>query len=73
MQQLKELRDLSSLNRHLIILNEHKSHITLNVIQKASEHGINIFSLPSHICHVLLPLSVVSRLLLRLIGTNGWP
>ena len=34
-EQLKEMENLSPFNRHLIVLDEHKSHLTLGVIEKA--------------------------------------
>ena len=33
-EQLEDMGDLSSTNRHHIILNGHKSHVTLEVILK---------------------------------------
>ena len=57
-QQLEELEDLSPTNRHLIILDGHKSHVTLEVIKKAIAHGVDMISLPSHTSHALQPLDV---------------
>ena len=57
-KHLEDLQLLSPSNRHLIILDGHKSHLTLEVIQKAIEHGIDIISLPSHTSHALQPLDV---------------
>ena len=57
-EQLEESGNLSPINRHLIILNEHKSHVTLEVIQKAKAHGIDMLSLPSHTSHALQSLYV---------------
>ena len=34
--------------RHLVILDGHKSHISLEVLMKAKENGIDMISLPSH-------------------------
>ena len=42
--------------RHLIILDGHKSHISLEVLMKARDHGIDMISLPSHTSHELQPL-----------------
>ena len=33
-QELKELGDFSQFNKHIIILDGHKSHVTLEVIKK---------------------------------------
>ena len=57
-QQLEELEDLSPTNTHLIILDGHKSHVSLKVIKKAKAHGVDMISLPSHTSHVLQPLDV---------------
>ena len=57
-QQLEELEDLSPTNRNLIILDDHKSHISLEVIKKAKAHGVDMISLPSHTSHALQPLDV---------------
>ena len=57
-EQLEELGNLSPSNRHLIVLDGHKSHLTLDVIQKAKEHGVDMISLPSHTSHALQPLDV---------------
>ena len=56
-----ELRDGNSqIKSHLLILDGHGSHVTLNVILKAREHGLNLLILPSHTSHALqhLDLSV---------------
>ena len=50
-EQLEELGNLSPSNRHLIVLDGHKSHFTLDVIQKAKEHGVDMINLPSHSSH----------------------
>ena len=42
--------------RHLLILDGHKSHINLEVLMKAKENGIDMISLPSHTSHELQPL-----------------
>ena len=48
--------DLS--NRHMLILDEHNSHVTLEVVRTAMESGLDIKSLPSHTSHALQPLDV---------------
>ena len=57
-EHLEDLQLLSPSNRHLIILDGHKSHLTLKVIQEATEHGVDLISLPSHTSHTLQPLDV---------------
>ena len=57
-EHLKDLQLLSPSNRHLIILDGYKSHLTLEVIQKAREHGVDMINLPSHTSHALQPLDV---------------
>ena len=42
--------------RQLIILDGHKSHITLEVLELAKNNGIDMVSLPSHSSHELQPL-----------------
>ena len=54
--QLEESGNLSPTNRHLIILDGHKSHVTLEVIHKAKEHGVDMLNLPSHTSHALQSL-----------------
>ena len=41
-----------------MVLDGHKSHITLDVLQKAKTCGLDMISLPSHTSHVLQPLDV---------------
>ena len=36
----------------------HKSHITLKVMIKAKEHGIDLITLPNHISYKLQPLDI---------------
>ena len=56
--QLEEIDDLSPTNKHLIILDGHKSHVTLGVIQKTKEYGVDMISLSSLTSHALQPLDV---------------
>ena len=44
------------IERHLLILDGHKSHLSLEVLQKAKANGIDMISLPSHTSHELQPL-----------------
>ena len=48
--------DLS--NRHLLILDGHNSHVTLQVVKISMESGLDIISLPSHTSHALQPLDI---------------
>ena len=49
---------LSTTSRHLLILDRHKAHLTLEVLTKAKRNGIDMVSLPSHTSHGLHPLDV---------------
>ena len=49
---------LSQENRHLLVLDGHGSHVTLEVVQKAKAEGLDIITLPSHTSHRLQPLDV---------------
>ena len=51
--------DLDLTNRHLLILDGHNSHVTLEVVKISMESGLDIVSLPSHISHALQPLDIV--------------
>ena len=64
--------DLS--NRHLLVLDGHKSHVTLEVVRTAMESGLDIISLSSHTSHALQPLDVACFAPLRLhSGNRGTP
>ena len=45
-------------NRHLLILDGHNSHVTLEVVKISMESGLDIVSLPSHTSHALQPLDI---------------
>ena len=47
---------LTFTNRHLLILDGHKAHLTLDILTKAKKNGILI--IPSHISYGLEPLDV---------------
>ena len=49
---------ISQENRHLLILDGHGSHVTLEVVQKAKSKGLDIITLPNHTSHRLQPLDV---------------
>ena len=57
-ENLKEMVDLSPTNRQLIILDGHKSHVTLDIIHKANEHEVDMISLSSHTSHAFQHLDV---------------
>jgi hypothetical protein len=45
-------------NRHLLILDGHGNHVTLETIKHAKKFGLNMITLPSHTSHALQPLNV---------------
>lgn len=45
-------------NRHLLILDGHNSHVTLEVVTLAMNEGLDIITLPAHTSHALQPLDV---------------
>ena len=56
---LKEKKRLLSPSlRHLLILDGHKSHVSLEVVEKARRKGLDMITLPSHTSHGLQPLDV---------------
>ena len=75
-EQLEAIGDLSPSNRHLVILDGHKSHVSLEVIQKPKHHGIDMTSLSSHTSHALQPFDVACfkpfKSTLKYIEINGW-
>ena len=46
----------STQNRHLIVLDEHHSHKTLDAVNYARAHGIELIALPPHCTHKMQPL-----------------
>jgi hypothetical protein len=48
-------RGFSLTNRHLLILDEHSNHVTLEAIKQAHEFGLNMVTLPTHTSHALQP------------------
>ena len=48
----------SKSNPGLIILDNHSSHMSLEVIEIAEENGLDILSFPPHCCHRLQPLDL---------------
>lgn len=50
---------ISHENRHLLILQGHNSHVTLDVVKDASAACLDLLTLPTHTSHALQPLDVV--------------
>jgi hypothetical protein len=50
------LSGISQSNRHLLILNSHGSHGTLEAIGQAQTFGLDMITLHSHTSHALQPL-----------------
>ena len=46
----------STQNRHLIVLDGHHSHKTLDAVNYARAHGIELITLPPHCTHKMQPL-----------------
>jgi hypothetical protein len=44
---------ISITNRHLLILDGHGSHVTLEAIEQVQEFGLDMIILPSHTSHAL--------------------
>ena len=47
---------VSPTNRHLLIVDGHTSHVTIEVTKTCMQYGIDIVTLPSHTSHALQPL-----------------
>ena len=45
-------------NCHLLVLDGHNLHVTLEVCKISMESGLDIISLPSHTSHALHPIDV---------------
>jgi hypothetical protein len=50
--------NLSPTNHHLLILNGHNSHVTIDVVHKTMSVGLVLISLQSHTSHALQLLDV---------------
>ena len=55
---LKTQSDISVDSPHLLIMDGHSSHITMDVICRAREVGLHLLTLPSHCSHAMQPLDV---------------
>jgi hypothetical protein len=49
---------VSFTNRHLLIMDGHGSHVTLEAIEHAKDIGLDMITLPFHTSHALQPLDV---------------
>ena len=45
-------------HRHLLILDGHNSHVTLEVVQEVKSAKLDLLTLPSHTSHALQPMDV---------------
>jgi hypothetical protein len=50
--------DISPSRRHLLILDGHGSHVTVDVVKTARSVGLDLLTLPSHTSHAMQPLDV---------------
>jgi hypothetical protein len=57
-KSLKTQGGILPTNRHFLILDGHGSHVTLEVVYKAMQIGLDLLTLPSHTSHRLQPLDV---------------
>ena len=55
---LKTQSDISVDSPHLLIMDGHSSHITMDVVCRAREVGLHLLTLPSHCSHAMQPLDV---------------
>jgi hypothetical protein len=57
-KHVQTLYGISTTNRHLLIVDGHNSHVTIEVVKKAARAGIDMVSLLSQTSHALQPLDV---------------
>jgi hypothetical protein len=57
-QSLQYSGSISPKNPHLLILDGHNSYVTIEVVAKAKEVGLQLVTLHSHTSHALQPLDV---------------
>jgi hypothetical protein len=50
---VQESGSISSEHRHLLILDGHISHVSVEIVQKARSVGLDLLTLPSHTSHAL--------------------
>ena len=58
LKHITDTWDISTTNRHLLILDGHNSHISIDIVKKALAAGLNLITLPSHTSHILQPLDL---------------
>jgi hypothetical protein len=51
-------KDIFQSNLHLLVLDGHGSHVTLETIKQTQQFGLNMVTLPFHTPHALRPLDV---------------
>ena len=56
---LRDKDNLSITERHLLVLNGHKAHLTLEVVQKVKRNGIDLLTISFYTSHGLQPLDVL--------------
>jgi hypothetical protein len=59
-ESVRKLGGISPEQRHLLILDSHNSHVTLDVAMEAKIVGLDLLTLPSHTSHALQPLDVLA-------------
>ena len=57
-ESVQSMGGISADRRHLLILDGHNSHCTLDVVLEACAAGLDILTLPAHTSHALQPLDV---------------
>ena len=55
---IRQFDEISPDSRHLLIVDGHNSHVTLEVAKIAMDVGLDLLTLPSHTSHALQPLDV---------------
>jgi hypothetical protein len=55
---LRNHSSVSLTSPHLLILDGHSSHVSLDVVQRARAMGLYLLTLPSHCSHAMQPLDV---------------
>jgi DDE superfamily endonuclease len=58
LQRFAEKTQASPVNRQLLLLDSHESHISVAAIELARKHGIDMLTFPPHTTHKLQPLDV---------------
>ena len=53
-----QMYSISNKNRHLLIMDGHNSHVTLDVAHMARKIGLDLLTIPSHTSHAIQPLDV---------------